>query len=266
MSAIYGALESLRDAARRRDADLRQGKTRVVVQVGHCSQAVGAADVADALSDALPADAYMVIAGCDGACFASPPVSVTRPGGDTQVYRNVNAASARNLLRDNAAASANAYALREGDFFAKQRRLTLEGCGEMDAVCIDDYLIGGGYSGLARALSISQDDVIEDVRASGLRGRGGAYFPAALKWQGARAVKNTPRYVVVNCEEGEPGIFPVRHLMEGSAASVVGRRNHRGVCVGRQRGVHLHQCRSALVDGTDAACGGAGIRQRTAGR
>ena len=216
MSAIYGALESLRDAARRRDADLRQGKTRVVAQVGHCSQAVGAADVADALSDALPADAYMVIAGCDGACFASPQVSVIRPGGDTQVYRNVNAASARDLLRDNAAASANANALKEGDFFAKQRRLTLEGCGEMDAVGIDDYLIGGGYSGLARALSISPDDVIEDVRASGLRGRGGAYFPAALKWQGARAVKNTPRYVVVNCEEGEPGIFPVRHLMEGA--------------------------------------------------
>ena len=80
---------------------------------------------------------------------------------------------------------------------------------------IHDYILDGGYSGLARALSITQEEVIEDVLASGLRGRGGAYFPAALKWRGARAVRNTPRYLVVNCEEGEPGIFKDRHLMEG---------------------------------------------------
>ena len=93
--------------------------------------------------------------------------------------------------------------------------MTLDLCGEMDSTNIDDYITHDGYSGLARAISLSPDEVIEEVKESGLRGRGGAYFPAALKWQGARAVKNEPRYLVVNCEEGEPGVFKDRHLMEG---------------------------------------------------
>ncbi|HHZ62719.1 MAG TPA: NADH-quinone oxidoreductase subunit F, partial [Dehalococcoidia bacterium] len=72
-----------------------------------------------------------------------------------------------------------------------------------------------GYSGLAASLQRAPEQVIEEVKASGLRGRGGAYFPAALKWEAARNVRNTPKYLVVNCEEGEPGIFKDRHLMEG---------------------------------------------------
>ena len=208
--AISDALNSLKASAAVRQA-AQSDKTRVVVQIGHCSQAVGAVDVADVLARTLPDDAYLVTAGCDGACFASPRVAVTPPNGVERVYSRVDVAAAGNLL----GYDSSALASDDSEFFECQSRLTLDGCGALDALHIDEYILSGGYSGLVRALSMTPEQVIDDVQASGLRGRGGAYFPAALKWRGARAVNNTPRYLVVNSEEGEPGIFPVRHLMEG---------------------------------------------------
>ena len=210
-----GAYEALVDGARRRHAEAREGKTRFVVQVGHCSRAVGAGDVADAIAGALPDGAYLAIAGCDGACFAAPRVSVVAPDGAVRAYRNVSVDVARRIVGGDLDAG-EAYDAEGDGFFGAQRRVTLAGCGIQDALGIDEYVLGGGYEGLARALAASPQDVIEEVKASGLRGRGGAYFPAALKWQGARAVANEPRYLVANCEEGEPGIFKDRHLMEGA--------------------------------------------------
>ena len=208
--AILDALESLKKSAAQCQV-ARNGKTRVVVQVGHCSQAVGASDVADAVANALPDNAYMVIAGCDGACYAAPRVVVTQPNGNALTHSRVDASVARDILADGISPSVS----NDADFLAGQHRLTLDRCGEIDTLDIGEYILNGGYDGLARALSSSPEEVIEDVLASGLRGRGGAYFPAALKWRGARAVRNTPRYLVVNCEEGEPGIFKDRHIMEG---------------------------------------------------
>lgn len=195
------------------------GKTRIVVQVGHCSQAVGAGDVAHTIVNSLPDHAYMVTAGCDGGCFASPKISITLPSGASHTYWNVSADLAHDLAQKSFCIDmdtpTDADVSEAGNFFNKQHRLTLQDCGEIDAISIDEYILNGGYSGLAKALSSTPEDVIEKVSASGLRGRGGAYFPAALKWRGARSVRNTPRYLVVNCEEGEPGIFKDRHLMEG---------------------------------------------------
>ena len=213
--AIFDALESLKKSASERQSALN-GKARVVVQVGHCSQAVGASDVADAVAEALPDDAYIVTAGCDGACFAAPKVAVTLPDGQFSEYWNMSAETVRNgFVLQRTADAPRADMSSAAEFIDKQRRLTLAGCGEIDALGIGEYILNGGYGGLARALSMTPDDVIDEALASGLRGRGGAYFPAGLKWRGARGVRNTPRYLVVNCEEGEPGIFKDRHLMEG---------------------------------------------------
>ena len=208
--AISQAMESLREAAAGRQAAL-EGSTRVVVQVGQCSQAIGALDVVDALRRVLPDNDYIVTAGCDGACYAAPRVCVTKPDGSARMYSRVSVWDAWDILH----AGAKLPPPNDAEFFAGQHRLTLDGCGALDALNIDEYILNGGYEGLARALSMTPDDVIEETLASGLRGRGGAYFPAGLKWRGARGVRNTPRYLVVNCEEGEPGIFKDRHLMEG---------------------------------------------------
>ena len=185
------------------------GKSRVTVQVGHCSQSVGARDVASALEAALPDSAYLVRAGCDGACYRAPYVEVTGVDGNIQHYSRVSPEDAHLIFSQGQSDTDGS------DFIEAQTRVTLDGCGRLGSTSIEEYIADGGYGGLARALSLSPEDVIAEAIDSGLRGRGGAYFPAGVKWQGARKAIGTPKYVVVNSEEGEPGIFKDRHLMEG---------------------------------------------------
>ncbi len=212
ISEALGSLRRLADDERR----VQAGKTRVVVQLSHCSQAVGAREVAAVALDTLTEDAYLVTAGCDGACFAAPKLSVITPDGRSAEYWNMSAERVRKGFVFQRPADAPEPEVSDAaEFISKQRRITLDGCGNLDALGIGEYIFSGGYGGLARALSLSPEEVIEEVLASSLLGRGGAYFPAALKWRGARAFDNAPRYLVVNCEEGEPGIFKDRHLMEG---------------------------------------------------
>ena len=209
---VRHTLDRLKQTAAERAKRRYSGKTVVAVQVGHCSRAVGTEDVAMSLATALAgrADVELAIAGCDGACFNAPQVLVTPPGGDTLRFGRVTPEDAVGLVVD------------RGDpdslqgFFAGQQRLVLGDCGATAPTDLDEYLAAGGYGALAAALSMGPEAVIETVAEAGLLGRGGAYFPAARKWQGARAVERTPRYIVVNCEEGEPGVFKDRHLMEGT--------------------------------------------------
>ena len=91
----------------------------------------------------------------------------------------------------------------------------------MDAERIEGYLARGGYFSLAKALDMGAERTLAEVKASRLRGRGGAYFPAGVKWEGARNVRAERRWMVVNCEEGEPGLFKDRHLMEGVPHRIV---------------------------------------------
>ena len=205
------ALDRLKTRASIRAA-MNAGKTRVVLQLDHSSSAVGGGDVAGALSEALPDSAYLVIAGSDGASFQAPKIVVTTPEGVVKSFENVSSSGVSEIVRG------IEVGLDEPDdgqaFFDYQRRVALDSAGIMSATDIDEYVSQGGYSGLAGALGTSPDAVIEVVKESGLRGRGGAYFPAALKWEGARRVDKSPKYLVVNSEEGEPGIFKDRLLME----------------------------------------------------
>jgi NADH:ubiquinone oxidoreductase subunit F (NADH-binding) len=101
-----------------------------------------------------------------------------------------------------------------------ETRRSLRNCGAIDPESLDEALAAGAYSGFEKALAMKPEEVVELVRASGLRGRGGAYFPTAIKWDSAREHPG-PRYLVVNAEEGEPGVFKDRHLMEGDPHTLV---------------------------------------------
>ena len=177
--------------------------------MGHCSQSVGASEVAGAVRAAAPVDCDVVIAGCDGACSDGTRVSVTGTDGASRVFGQVDTADAKRIVAGEPGAPSEA-----DGFFTPQRRIVLDGCGEIDAEGLDEYLLRGGYAGLAAALAMSPEDVAERVRNAGLLGRGGAYFPAGAKWDSVRR-GGEPRYIVVNAEEGEPGIFKDRHVMEG---------------------------------------------------
>ena len=205
------ALDRLKTRASSRAA-MNAGKTRVVLQLDHSSSAVGGGEVAGALSEALPDSAYLVIAGSDGASFEAPKIVVTSPDGVAKSFKNVTSQDVSEIVRR---IGSGPDEPDDGQaFFDYQRRVALDSAGIMSATDIDEYVSRGGYSGLAGALGTSPDAVIEVVKESGLRGRGGAYFPAALKWEGARRVDKSPKYLVVNSEEGEPGIFKDRLLME----------------------------------------------------
>ena len=206
----------LKEAAFQRWERAHAGKTRVLVQVGHCTRAVGAEAVVEALEEALKGnpDVDLVIAGCDGACFNAPQVIITSPSGEAQHFGRVNPREVHYLViarTDGPAVDADGVA----EFFSAQHRLVLGNYGRSNPTDVDEYIVNGGYEGVHRALATSPEEVIEQVAQAGLLGRGGAYFPAARKWQSARLVDRTPRYLVVNSEEGEPGIFKDRHIMEG---------------------------------------------------
>ena len=107
-------------------------------------------------------------------------------------------------------------------FYQKQERVILRNCGRIEATDIRDSIRFGGYVGLAKALSeMSPEDVIEAVKASGLRGRGGAGFPSGRKWELCRAQKARPKYVICNGDEGDPGAFMDRSVLEGDPHSVI---------------------------------------------
>ena len=218
---------SAADAARSRLAESRrEGESRAVVQVGHCGVSVGADAIAPALRARLGGDsARVTVAGCDGACFAGPTVLVQNAAGArTRIERADATEDGIDRIiaaMESAGSGGGADDSESARFLSAQRRIALEGIGEIDAEGVDDYLARGGYSALAKALDMGADAVLAEAKASGLRGRGGAYFPAGLKWEGARAVRAQSRYMVVNCEEGEPGLFKDRHLMEGAPHRIV---------------------------------------------
>jgi NADH-quinone oxidoreductase subunit F len=121
-------------------------------------------------------------------------------------------------------------------FFSKQMRVVLVNCGEIDPEKIDDYIAQEGYNALKKVLGMAPGQVIEEVRKSGLRGRGGAGFPTGLKWEFTRKTKGDVKYVVCNADEGDPGAFMDRSILEGDPHSVIEGMIIAGYAVGAHEG------------------------------
>jgi NADH-quinone oxidoreductase subunit F len=117
----------------------------------------------------------------------------------------------------------NEKVTKEGDvpFYKRQMRLIIGNNGLIDPTSIDDYLAIGGYSALAKALKMTPEKIIDEVKKSGLRGRGGAGFPTGSKWESVRAAHGDVKYVICNADEGDPGAFMDRSLVEGNPHSVL---------------------------------------------
>ncbi|MBM4433290.1 MAG: NADH-quinone oxidoreductase subunit F, partial [Chloroflexi bacterium] len=111
---------------------------------------------------------------------------------------------------------------QEVPFYKKQKRLVFGNNGNIDPTSIDDYLAVGGYSALSKALfEMSPEEIIGEIKKSGLRGRGGGGFPTGVKWESCRRAEGDIKYVIGNCDEGDPGAFMDRSLMEGNPHSVL---------------------------------------------
>lgn len=127
--------------------------------------------------------------------------------------------------------------LDELNFYKKQQRIALKNCGIINPECIDEYIAFDGYKALEKVLtSMSQDDVINEVLESGLRGRGGAGFPTGKKWMFTKMAKGDQKYVVCNADEGDPGAFMDRSILEGDPHCIIEAMMIAGYAIGADKG------------------------------
>ena len=127
--------------------------------------------------------------------------------------------------------------LDEVDFYKKQKRVALRNCGVINPEDINEYIAFDGYKALAKCLTeLSRDDVVDIVKKSGLRGRGGGGFPTGLKWQFAKQPESDVKYVCCNADEGDPGAFMDRSILEGDPHSVLEAMAIAGYAIGARQG------------------------------
>jgi len=230
---------------------------RVLIGSATCGRAAGALEVMAAFKEilqqrALSDEVQVFEVGCQGLCYAEPLVEIKAGDGIRVLYQGVDPKHVAKLveshlqegepLLDKALAVMNGQPLAEIPLFSdlpmikSQVRVVLRNCGLIDPTNIDHYIARGGYSGLDRALGTKPEDVIEVVSASGLRGRGGAGFPTGRKWSFARASQSDVKYVICNADEGDPGAFMDRSVLEGDPHAVMEGLLISGYAIGASKG------------------------------
>ncbi len=211
-----------------------------VISIGMatCGLAAGAQETKTAFEDILREKgivARIENVGCLGHCYAEPLVIIENPGFPPIAYHEVTPGKARALVRafleDGdplfeyvlGAMEENELIPAVNDFprFQLEKRVVMELSGTIDPADLDAYIAAGGYGALAKALDLQPEEVTRLVLESGLRGRGGAGFPTGLKWQGARSSHQKERYVICNADEGDPGAYMDRTILESNPHQVL---------------------------------------------
>ena len=203
-----------------------------VIRVGlaSCGVAAGGREVYDALSTKLSQSgvkAELKQTGCIGMCYNEVLVEVSSPDGGHVFYRHITPEKVNRMVEEHLIGGqpTTEWVIPDeeiGNFLAKQRRIVLRNCGVIDPESIDDYLAAGGYKAIEKVLSsMSPQEVIDEVTKSGLRGRGGAGFPTGVKWNFARKSPGSQKYIICNADEGDPGAFMDRSVLESDPHSVL---------------------------------------------
>ena len=215
-------------------------KPCILVGAASCGLAAGALAVIEAIKSELERrnlSATIIQVGCLGLCYAEPLVAIIKPGHPRIYYGNLTPKLACQLIEDYfinddprpdlALGSVGDGSVRdiprlfELPMLKPQVRITLRNCGLIDPENINHYIARGGYSSLVKALSMAPEEVIAEVKKSGLRGRGGAGFPTGVKWGFCRNAQDRGKYFLCNADEGDPGTFVDRALLEGDPHSVL---------------------------------------------
>jgi NADH-quinone oxidoreductase subunit F len=224
------------------------------VGLGSCGVASGGEPVRDALLQAAKqagANGIVKTVGCNGMCHREPLVEVVDTDGQATLYGHVDAETARRIAQQYVKPNSLTTRLRwtaetvsellrnkteavelpdhqldrktgpAGAYLGKQKRIVLENCGEIDPANLDDYLARDGYRALAECLQRPPEQAIEEMLNSGLRGSGGAGFPTGRKWAIARTQNSEQKYVICNGDEGDPGAFMDRLVLEADPHRVL---------------------------------------------
>lgn len=198
----------------------------VLVGLGSCGLAAGGLKVYQRFSELLESaggDVILKKTGCIGMCYAEVLVEVRDEQGST-LYGNVSPDKVGRIFENHVKKGeivTEWIAAVNGDH-SKQRRIVLRNCGIIDPDSLDEYLARNGYEALEKALTrMTPAEVVAVVAESGLRGRGGAGFPTGTKWRLAASAQNSHKYVICNADEGDPGAFMDRSLLEGDPHSIL---------------------------------------------
>jgi NADH:ubiquinone oxidoreductase subunit F (NADH-binding)/(2Fe-2S) ferredoxin len=234
-------------AARQQQAEavwqefIQPARLRVLIGSATCGRAAGSLEVMQAFAEELAkaglSEATDIIeVGCLGMCYAEVLVELRGKDGKRVLYQGVEPRHVADLVQTQLVQGEIfqplALALMEGGdqtvpafhelpMIKPQVRIVLRNCGIIDPSNIDHYLARGGYAGMVRAFALGPAQVIEEMKASGLRGRGGAGFPTGVKWGFARSSVADQKYVICNADEGDPGAFMDRSVLEGDPHAVL---------------------------------------------
>lgn len=197
----------------------------------------------------LDQEVQVIVTGCFGFCEKGPIVKILP---DNTFYVEVKPEDSdeiiaehvikgrpvtRLLFRDPITKEAVSDS-KHMEFYKKQMRIALRNCGVINPESIDEYIARDGYMALGKCLSeMTPDSVIDQIKKSGLRGRGGGGFPTGLKWEITRKSENSPKYIVCNADEGDPGAFMDRSILEGDPHSVIEAMAIAGYAIGSEHGL-----------------------------
>ncbi|MGB5107447.1 MAG: NADH-quinone oxidoreductase subunit NuoF [Candidatus Zixiibacteriota bacterium] len=202
----------------------------VMVGMATCGISAGGEKVYEAFQRELQDGADFVLreTGCVGMCYREVLVSISNGDGVNYLYGEVTADRVKRIVSEHIQGDAPidewlvSGVGREVGFFDKQVRIVLRNCGVIDPSSLEEYIQSGGYQAISKVLKeLSPEQVIKEVQISGLRGRGGGGFPTGKKWELARASVGDKKYIICNADEGDPGAFMDRSVLEGDPHSVL---------------------------------------------
>ncbi len=252
-TAVADAFKGIKKRAESSWRELWKDRPVIMVGAATCGRAAGALDVLEAFREEVKKrklDCPVIEVGCMGHCYAEPLVIIHKPGYPPICYGYVNPVIAERLVKefvlgDNpcpefviAALEANDLLPSFNDFPRSQyeQKIILKNCGHIDPTDIDHAIANGGYAALAKALQMTPEDVIDEVGKSGLKGRGGAGFPTGQKWHICRHERGRPKYIICNADEGDPGAFMDRSILESDPHSVIEGMIIAGYAIGARYG------------------------------
>nr|WP_320046271.1 NADH-quinone oxidoreductase subunit NuoF [uncultured Ilyobacter sp.] len=214
-------------------------KTLIKISMATCGITAGADTLYDFFKEELEREGddsiKLVPTGCMGLCHSEPTIEVTIPGQQPEIFGNVDLPRAEKILKD-----IKYKKIHGTDVFIsnKLEKIVLRNCGFMDPENIEEAVSRDAYFALHKSLKeMSRQDVIDEIKISGLRGRGGGGFPTGLKWQFAFNKDVDKKYVVCNADEGDPGAFMDRSVLEGDPHSVLEAMAICGYAIGSDEGL-----------------------------
>ena len=269
---------------------------RIAIGMGTCGRGNGAEGLYHAFVEVIErsgTDFYLTSVGCFGACYQEPLVNVRVPGSPLLILHRVQANDAGRIVHDISAGNIHPELVyckieewdhitgsiryghgypevppwNEVPFFKGQKKIVLRNCGLINPDDIEEYIAVGGYQALYKTLIDDKpESVIEQIKASKLRGRGGAGFLTGNKWEFLRKAVADQKFIICNADEGDPGAYMNRNEIESDPHCAAGRHDHRRLRHGRDPGHHLCARRISAGGAPPESRHRAGPRIRTAGR